>query len=1002
MKLKQFQKQDLARAGLHNGLILSWDTGLGKTWAMFLWPLLKCGHDVVHSLTNEIMAAGGAVAPVALDAALCRIRPKLPVLIIAPGDLHAQITAEAWSHFRIRVILLDSQAEFDRRTRKAHRFETELTDDGRPVIAPEFYLTSYTQLATNGVTKLPDPDAERDPVALLQTLGLKIGEHQPVKFAADWDDHPDFADACTFFAWRKARWADDYQRLGTDPDGTLDGMEANYERESRRLDEYARRNPALAENVRKERALLEASRDVLKMLLTTRPGPTYRTLAPSQQNFVLRAFLTCKMETYAANIGYVQDYELVPAVDGRDPQWRKVTPPLPGTLADPNAPVPEAVRSIKCLNRPSLSDLSYNAFDCVVIDEGVKMKGEDTYVGLGVRHMDPRFRLLLTATPVKNRLVDIFRLAWWAAGGRTEAHARFPYRDDTEERGKFAQTFMVSESNLTKKAAAEAEGRSSGSRYTKLTAEVCNVHRLWKMLGPLVLRRRKDDCNEDIVPKIRRVVRCEMGTAQQDVYSYHLQAKYLDKNDEEAMGAQLQALRMAAADPSSDHLKAQPGRCTKPCACALQPVPADVQAGRLVKARADLLAAYAKVPNPKTKDRLNHENQLAELAARILKPVQVFDKKLPEKNCPICAGSGAVDLPSRSGTAYVPKMATTLTLIEEILARQEQVVVFSAFNDPLDKLSGWLDEASVRHIKLDGRTSQKQRGTLAANFKRGRYRTPDEDGPEGSYRPAGGDGGRNASCPVMLAGVECMAEGHSFHLANNVILIAYSWAYDKFIQALNRVHRMTSPKPVNIYVVIAHGTIDRKLESLIQDKGDAAELVLDGRLIGERTEEINLAELLSIAQREFNTQNNTIDETTLVKQWPALRSRLALAMRHWTDGAAVQTAAPGTKPTAIRRLKNITPQTNSVPEYLPVIRRTIITNVPPPIKTEPTMKYEIHPNSKLAAVFPVGTIVEVPPGAKRVLPAASIPDPDWQRKMSERASKLKALMKPKADTWGSL
>ena len=48
MKLKLFQKQDLARAALKDRLILGWDTGLGKTWAMFLWPLLKVGFDQVR------------------------------------------------------------------------------------------------------------------------------------------------------------------------------------------------------------------------------------------------------------------------------------------------------------------------------------------------------------------------------------------------------------------------------------------------------------------------------------------------------------------------------------------------------------------------------------------------------------------------------------------------------------------------------------------------------------------------------------------------------------------------------------------------------------------------------------------------------------------------------------------------------------------------------------------------------------------------------------------
>lgn len=56
--------------------------------------------------------------------------------------------------------------------------------------------------------------------------------------------------------------------------------------------------------------------------------------------------------------------------------------------------------------------------------------------------------------------------------------------------------------------------------------------------------------------------------------------------------------------------------------------------------------------------------------------------------------------------------------------------------------------------------------------------------------------------PVLLAGVECMAEGHSFHRCRNVVLMAYSWAYDKFEQAINRIHRLNSTGPVNVYPLI--------------------------------------------------------------------------------------------------------------------------------------------------------------------------------------------------------
>ena len=41
---------------------------------------------------------------------------------------------------------------------------------------------------------------------------------------------------------------------------------------------------------------------------------------------------------------------------------------------------------------------------------------------------------------------------------------------------------------------------------------------------------------------------------------------------------------------------------------------------------------------------------------------------------------------------------------------------------------------------------------------------------------------------------------------------------------------MNSVKAVSVYVVLCQGSVGRKLESLVQEKGDAVELVLDGQL----------------------------------------------------------------------------------------------------------------------------------------------------------------------------
>ena len=84
-------------------------------------------------------------------------------------------------------------------------------------------------------------------------------------------------------------------------------------------------------------------------------------------------------------------------------------------------------------------------------------------------------------------------------------------------------------------------------------------------------------------------------------------------------------------------------------------------------------------------------------------------------------------------------------------------------------------------------------------------------------------------------------------------------------------------------IVATATSIDRKLEALIQEKGDAAELVLDGALLGEASQEVNLAELLDTAAREFaaNPERQTIDETELEREWPRLRCALGQAFLAW-------------------------------------------------------------------------------------------------------------------------
>jgi hypothetical protein len=783
-------------------------------------------------------------------------------LVIAPGDLHKQICDEARDKFMLKVTPIPNQAAFNALTKQSGSALTRTDRTGRAILPKGFYITSYTQLTTNGVNGFPNPD-KLEPRALLEWLCLKLGDTRtPNPDVYDQKRPKAWTEVAGFFDWRGVLsdlWRDDYDIFKLDArTAVTKDLDKAYDREVKELNDWSD-----IEQREARMARLERSREVLENLVPSErtgkwQGCTYVCLAdltPKQQDFVIREFCRQKIEEYSEACGTIQSYPIGPIPNGY--------------IADKPETDTRIKWRIKCVAYPSLADLSYDAFDAVSIDEGVKMKGEFSQVGMGVRSMEPRYRLIATGTPIKNRLPDIFRLAWWAAGGKPEAHARFPYRDDSSESTQFAKTFLIGADIQ----GYNSDGTAKQSR-TKVTAEVCNIHRLWKLMGPLIIRRRMEDCEEDIIKAVRKVYRCQMGTEQRKVYEYHLHANYLDKNGMPAIGAQLQALRQAAVAPATPHLMSQ-GAMTELC------------------------------------------------------PACKGEKKAAS-NCEVCDGQRYIPLPHRAQTNYVPKIASVLSLIQECMDRKEQVVVFSAFKDPNEVLSKRLEECGVRHLLLDGDTSQKKRGVHASQFKAGPL--PTKDNP--------------ITFPVLLAGIECMAEGHSFDKCRNVILYAYSWAYDKFKQSLARVRRLTSKQDVNVYVVLCDGTIDARLESLTQEKGDTADLVLDGSLMNERPEEVSFAELLQVAHEAFKGDHNTLDEIKLEREWPQLRHRLGDAQADWDFHGVL--LAPALYDADVQ-----TPAMKGAARKLPIIPSTPqpLTIVTPPIMTPMPASTNWHDRLKQRAAL---------------------------------------------------
>ena len=126
---------------------------------------------------------------------------------------------------------------------------------------------------------------------------------------------------------------------------------------------------------------------------------------------------------------------------------------------------------------------------------------------------------------------------------------------------------------------------------------------------------------------------------------------------------------------------------------------------------------------------------------------------------------------------------------------------------------------------------------------------------------------RTDGASVLCASIYSMKLGHNLDVANVVILRGLPWDYSSFDQFIARVHRLTSKRPVTIYVVMTEGTVDQRKWELINQKGAASQLALDGTLFHQNTEKIDLQQVLDELKERGVTSDSAISEDQIRQQW---------------------------------------------------------------------------------------------------------------------------------------
>lgn len=167
------------------------------------------------------------------------------------------------------------------------------------------------------------------------------------------------------------------------------------------------------------------------------------------------------------------------------------------------------------------------------------------------------------------------------------------------------------------------------------------------------------------------------------------------------------------------------------------------------------------------------------------------------------------------------KLGAIMELVDEAMEAGRKVLIFSQFTSYLDVLAAELDRRGIGHFAITGATPKRERVRLVQQFN-------------------------NDETPVFLVSLKAGGTGLNLTGASVVVHADPWWNAAATDQATDRAHRIGQNREVDVYKVVAKGTIEERIVALQQAKRDLADSVIaatNGEALAGLTRE-RLAELL--------------------------------------------------------------------------------------------------------------------------------------------------------------
>lgn len=146
----------------------------------------------------------------------------------------------------------------------------------------------------------------------------------------------------------------------------------------------------------------------------------------------------------------------------------------------------------------------------------------------------------------------------------------------------------------------------------------------------------------------------------------------------------------------------------------------------------------------------------------------------------------------------IPGKFGKLMSIVDTHVRESKIIVWSSFVGNVEWLAGQLGDHQPAVVH--GRKAVHDRDQAIAAFK------------------------QDDNCRLLIATPGAAKEGLTLTVANHAVFFDRSFSLDDYIQAQDRIHRISQVRTCYVYNLIAHGTIDDWIDLLLNAKYQAAQV----------------------------------------------------------------------------------------------------------------------------------------------------------------------------------